>query len=116
VENRAAYYVAYNDQPTYFYVMHGSAEISTLGLFKTPEEAGESIFDVEEDELELYQVCQASGKDLYDAMVGMEVVEYEGEHLALTSFGAYHAKDYYQGCRLDHTLESFMALFPLSSK
>lgn len=110
-ENRTAYYVSYQGKPTYLYAMYGSTEVPTLELFANADEAMDSIFDVTDEELEQYQVCQASGRDLYNVMVGMEVVEYEGEHLSLTRLGAHHAKDYYQGCKLDHTLESFMELF-----
>lgn len=116
MENRTAYFVSYEGQPTCFYAMNGYAEVSTLELFKTPEEAEDSILDVPDEELERYTVCHASGKGLYDVMVGMEIVEYEGEHVALTRFGACHAQDYYQGSEMNHTLETFMDLLPIRSE
>lgn len=39
------------------------------------------------------------------------MIEYEGERLALRSFGARRAKDYYQSRRLDYILESFYCAF-----
>lgn len=109
-ENRTAYYVAFDGQPTYYSSQHASTAISTLELFRTHDEAKDSIFDVPDDEFEKYKVCQTSSKDLYDLMIGMDVIEYEGQHLVLTRFGAYHAEEEYEESEMDHTLSSFLEL------
>ncbi|MGN9500603.1 hypothetical protein ACTMQS_10500 [Pseudomonas syringae pv. aptata] len=57
-----------------------------------------------------YKVCQASSNELYDLMIGMDVVEYEGQHLVLTPLGARVAKEEYEGSEMDHTLATFMEL------
>lgn len=109
-EGRTAYYAAFDGQPTYYSSLHSYTEISTLELFRTHDEAKDSIFDISEDEIEKYKVCQASSKDLYDLMIGMDVVEYEGQHVALTRLGARHAEEEYEGSEMDHTLGSFLEL------
>jgi hypothetical protein len=43
-------------------------------------------------------------------MIGMDVVEYEGQHVALTRLGARHAEEEYEGSEMDHTLGSFLEL------
>lgn len=98
------------DRTAYYSSLHSYTEISTLELFRTHDEAKDSIFDVSEDELEKYKVCQASSKDLYDLMIGMDIVEYEGQHVVLTRVGAHHAEEEYEGSEMDHTLGSFLEL------
>jgi len=85
-------------------------EVLTLELFRTHGEAKDSTFDVPDDEPEKYKVCQASSKDLYDLMIGMDIIEYEGQHVLLTRAGTYHAEEEYEGSEVDHILGSFLEL------
>lgn len=114
--DRSAYYVAFDGHPTYYSSLHGYTEISTLELFRTHDEAKDSIFDVPDDEFGKYEVCQASSRNLYDVMIGMDVVEYEGQHVVLTRHGAYHAEEEYEGSEMDHTLSSFLELLSIEGQ
>lgn len=43
-------------------------------------------------------------------MIGMDIVEYERQHVVLTRVGAHHAEEEYEGNEMDHTLGSFVEL------
>lgn len=111
VENRTAYYVTYKGTPAHCAHECGFSEVLVLELFKSPEDAKDSIFDAIPETLKFFEVRQATGIDLYNLMLGADVVDYEGDFLALTRAGRYLIEDEYEGCEVDFTLNSFMEIF-----
>lgn len=113
VQNRTAYYVTYKGTPAHLAHGCGLSEVLVLELFKSPGDAKDSVSDAIPETLKFFEVRQATGIDLYNVVLGADVVDYEGEFLALTRAGRYLIEDEYEGCELDFTLESFMARFSL---
>lgn len=116
VENRTAYYVTYKGAPAHCVHECGFDEVSVLELFSSPEDAKNSIFDATPEILPFFEVRQATGIDLYNVMLSSDVVDYEGEFLAMTRAGRYLIEEEYEGCEVDFPLESFMARLSLISE
>lgn len=108
IEDRTAYYVTYKGMPSHCLHECGFSEVAVLELFKSFTDARDSIFDATPEMLRFFEVRQATGIDLYKVMMGSDVVDYEGEFLALTRAGRRLIEEEYEGCSVDFTLESFM--------